>query len=144
MYVCKCRKKELSDINGHLGVGREDFAFDFIYLSDACLRFLGAFSNFVVKETNMGKCGRSQKCFRSPETGVTNSLGKVSQWRWGMTRCCEVNRNVLRGEDDKRHPQDEGVGAWETRASEARELTRQDKSLNWWNQLLQITTRMLA
>ena len=74
------QRKELIDTNGHLGMGREDFAFDFMHLSDACLSFLGAFSNFVVKETNMGKCGRSQ-CFRSPETGVTNSLGKVSQWR---------------------------------------------------------------
>ena len=54
------KRKELSGTNGSLGMGREDFALDFIHLCDACLSFLGAFSNFAVKETNMGKCGRNQ------------------------------------------------------------------------------------
>ena len=54
------QRKELSSTNGSLGMGREDFALDFIHLCDACLSFLGAFSIFAVKETNMGKCGRNQ------------------------------------------------------------------------------------
>ena len=60
---------------------------------------------------------KKSKYFRSPDTGMTSSLGKVSQWRWWLTRCCEVDRNVLKGEGDERHSQDEGVDTWETRGS---------------------------
>ena len=70
------QRKELSGTNGSLGMGREDFALDFIYLCDACLSFL-EFSNYVVKETNMGKCGRNQ-----------NILGAQTQeWLTAWRKC---------------------------------------------------------